>query len=175
MNRMLLAVAALALSVASAYAYTPEQWKSHKLARGVTYRLDPARLALMTNALNRATMLAMEQVGDTIVETWSEGGRIHTVTNQITPVAGVPLVSTFAARLEQAVQGIRAERDEWREAFTNLQVVAAIQTARAERAEARFNSTTNRLQNAINSATLPTTRLLLQGILDAVLAAGEGG
>ena len=174
MNRKFLVVAALALSVASAYAYTPEQWTTHKLERGVTYRLNPARLALMTNALNRATMLSMEQVGDTIVETWREGGRVYTVTNPIAPVAGVPLVSTFTERLEEAVQGIRAERDEWREAFTNMQAVAAIQTARAERAEARFNSTTNRLQSAIDSATLPTTRLLLQGILDAILASGGG-
>ena len=174
MNKKFLAVAMAAFAVVAS-AYTPEQWKSHKLTRGVTYRLDPARLALMTNALNRATMLSMEQHEDAIVETWREGGRVYTVTNPIAPVAGVPLVSTFTERLEEAVQGIRAERDEWHTAFTNSQVVVAIQTARAERAEARFNSTTNRLQNAINSATLPTTRLLLQGILDAVLAAGEGG
>ncbi|MBR4652635.1 MAG: hypothetical protein IKO72_04680 [Kiritimatiellae bacterium] len=170
MNKNFLAVAMAAFAVVAS-AYTPEQWTTHKLERGVTYRLNPARLALMTNALNRATMLAMEQHEDSIVETWREGGRIYCVTNPITPVAGVPLVSTFAARLEQAVQGIRAERDEWHTAFTNSQVVVAIQTARAERAEARFNATTNRLHNAIDSAALPTTRLLLQGILDAILAA----
>lgn len=170
MNRLIV-LAAAAFVCAAGLAAPKTDWTTHKLERGVTYRLDPARLALLTNAVNRATMLAMEQHENYVVESWREGGLIHTVTNPITPVAGAKLASTFAERMEEAVRGIRAERDEWRAAFTNSQAVVAIQTARAERAEARFNSTTNRLQNAIDSAVLPTTRLLLQGILDAILAA----
>jgi len=171
-NRKLTAVAAVALAACAACLAAPRKdWTTHKLERGVTYRLDPARLALMTNAVNRATMLAMEQYGDAIIETWRENGRVYSVTNPITGITGVKMSSDFTERMEAAVRDIRAERDEWHAAFTNSQAVVAIQTARAERAEARFNATTNRLQNAIDGAALPTTRLLLQGILDAILAA----
>ena len=173
MNRTLV-IAAMAVACAAGIAEARKDWTTHKLERDVTYRLDPARLALLTNAVNRATMLSMEQYGDAIVETWREGGRVYAVTNPISPVTGVPMASMFSERMEAAVRDIREKRDEWHAAFTNSQAVVAVQTARAERAEARFNATTNRLQNAIDSAALPTTKLLLQGILDAIMAAEEG-
>lgn len=106
-----------------------------------------------------------------VITTWYRNGKPDTkapavVTNWLHDVVGEEQRNPLQALNEQ----LRKDVAEWRVAFTNSQAVVAIQTARAERVENRFNTATNRLQNAINNATLPTTRLLLQGILDAILA-----
>ena len=110
-----------------------------------------------------------------VITTWYRNGKPDTlapavVTNRLQYVVGAEQSNPLQVLNER----LREDVAEWHTAFTNSQAVVAIQTARAERAEARFNATTNRLQNAIDSAALPTTRLLLQGILDAIMAAEEG-
>ncbi len=109
--------------------------------------------------------------GGAIVETWREGARTWTVTNTPAPVVGSRLKSTFSERLA----AIEEQRDYWREAWTNASVLAEANARRAERAEARYAATTNKLQEAIDDAKLPTTKLLLQAILEGVTAAAGGG
>lgn len=149
----LAAKAAKAQKVAATPALTKEQ----------TRFLENRRIAVKRDTTS---------IPGSVITTWYRNGKPDTlapavVTNRLQYVVGAEQSNPLQVLNER----LREDVAEWHTAFTNSQAVVAIQTARAERAEARFNATTNRLQNAIDSAALPTTRLLLQGILDAILAA----
>ena len=138
----------------------------------------PVHYALPAALTNQLAAAAVRPVceravldGGAIVETWREGARTWWVTNTPSPIVGARLKSTFTERMA----AVEEQRDYWRQAWTNASVLAEANARRAERAEARYAATTNKLQEAIDDAKLPTTKLLLQAILEGITAAAGGG
>lgn len=162
-------LASLCIMVAAVAHAAPAQIISRSAP--VQYQLPPALTNALAAVVNRPICERAVMQDGRIVETWREGARVWTVTNTPAPVTGDKLKSTFLERMQK----VEEEREKWRAAWTNSQIIVAIETARAERAERRFNTATNRLTIAINEAKLPTTKLLLQAILDAILKASEAG
>lgn len=137
-----------------------------RLTQGVRYTITEEQIAQLKSIVTRPVCESIEVIDGQIVETWHEGARHWVTTNAPMPVIGVKLKSTF----EERMAVVREERDLWRASFTNAEARAELQEIRANRAEARFGKATNVVQSAIDKATLPTTKLLLQQLLEAMLA-----
>ena len=151
MRNVVLALAVMVALTGLADGDGRRYWREGPLERGVTYTITANQIAQLQSIVKRPVCERIEVADDgMIIETWHGDGRFWAVTNQPVPVVGAKLKSTFEERMARA----------------------ELQSRRADRAEARFANATNRLQSAIDSAALPTTQLLLQGILDAILATG---
>ena len=169
MRNVVLALAVMVALTGLADGDGRRYWREGPLERGVTYTITADQIAQLQSIVKRPVCERIEVADDgMIIETWHGDGRFWAVTNQPVPVVGAKLKSTFEERMAE----VREERDLWRASFTDAEARAELQSRRADRAEARFANATNRLQSAIDSAALPTTQLLLQGILDAILATG---
>jgi hypothetical protein len=134
----------------------------------VSFQLPAASVEALDKIVHGRDVIESREIVDgKVVERWRKGHRTWVSTNAVTPVVGAVLSNTFRERIAE----LREERDENLRRLAQAISQATSAEARAARAEARFNSATNNLQKAIDDAKLPTTKLLLQGILDALLKA----
>ena len=136
----------------------------------VSFQLPEASVEALDQIVHGRDVIESREIVDgKIVERWRKGSRTWVSTNAVTPVVGALLTNTFRERIE----ALREERDESLQRLSQAISQATSAEARAVRAEARFNAATNTLQQAINDAKLPTTKVILQGILDALLKAAD--
>ena len=136
----------------------------------VSFQLPAASVEALDQIVHGRDVIESREIVDgKVIERWRKGHHTWVSTNAVTPVVGAVLSNTFRERIAE----LREERDENLRQLAEAISQATSAEARAARAEARFNAATNNLQKAIDDAKLPTTKLLLQGILDALLRAAE--